>query len=231
VRFLEQGLHRAWFLLTHWNHELTVVLETTARVAAWSTFWALLIGLPIALVLGLGRFPGRALLQALLNAGLGLPPVVVGLVLFLVLFRLGPLGQLHWVYTVKGMILAQTVLSLPIIASLSTSALQSVSRDLLEQARLLNASLFQVWRLALREARVGILAAVITAVGSALSEVGALILVGGNIKGSTETLATAVLFEVGTGDYGQALAIGVILLGIILILAGALTVAQQAGRR
>ena len=106
-----------------------------------------------------------------------------------------------------------------------------LSRDLLEQARLLDASLLQVWSLALREARIGVMAAVITAVGSALSEVGAIILVGGNIQGSTETLASAVLFEVGMGDYGQAMAIGVILLGVILILAGALTVAQQAGRR
>jgi tungstate transport system permease protein len=165
--------------------------------------------------------------QTVFNAGLGLPPVVVGLVVSLLLFRQGPFGGLHLIYTVGGVVLAQTVLSVPIVAALTAAAVQAVPAGLRDQARALGASRLRVAALAAREARIGILAATIAAVGSALSEVGAVVLVGGNIQGQTQTLASAVLVRVEQGDYSRAIALGVILLGLILLVAAALTFAQQ----
>jgi tungstate transport system permease protein len=190
-----------------------------------------ILGLPIGLVVGLGRFPGRRTVHAAVNAGLGLPPIVVGLVVSLLLLRQGPLGNLHWIYTVQGMIFAQTLLGAPIVASLSAAAFQAVDPALRRQARALGASGLQVGMLAIREARIGVLAAVVAALGSALSEVGAIVLVGGNIEGDTQTLASAVLARVSAGQYSDAIAFGVILIGLIALVSGVLTVAQQAGRR
>jgi tungstate transport system permease protein len=153
--------------------------------------------------------------------------VVVGLVLALLFFRQAPLGGLNLIYTVNGVIVAQTVLALPVVIALTAAAVHAVPATLLDQARALGASGSRVWALALREARVGVFAAGIAALGSALSEVGAVVLVGGNIQGSTQTLASATLLQVSAGEYGRAMALGIILLGLILIIAGALTVAQQ----
>src|SRR5262249_31537915 len=157
---------------------------------------ALVIGLPIGLVLGLGRFRGRGGLIVLANAGLGLPPVVVGLVLSLLMFPEAPLGRFHLLFTLRGVYIAQTCLALPVIIALTAPSVADMPVGLLDQARAYGARRWQLAGLALREARVGILAAIIVAVGSALSEVGAVVLVGGNIEGYTQTLASAALAEV-----------------------------------
>jgi tungstate transport system permease protein len=213
------------------------------HVAAVSTGIALAIGLPIGLLLGLGLRPGRArrraadgprgagLALALGNAGLGLPPVVVGLVLALLMFPAGPLGSFHLLFTLTGVILAQIVLSVTIVAALTASALRALPAGLLAQARALGAGTAQIWWLALREARIGVLAATIAALGSAVSEVGAVVLVGGNIEGSTQTLASAALEQVNGGHYAEGLAIGIVLLGLILVLTGVLTAIQLGGPR
>ena len=227
MQFLWEGLKDAIHLLTHPDADLRQVIGVTLRLALTSTALALLLGLPLGLWLALGRFPGRRLGLTVVNAGLGLPPVVVGLVVALLLFREAPLGGLNLIYTVNGMILAQTVLALPVVAALSAAAIQAVPAGLLDQARALGASRTRTAVLALREARIGVLAATIAALGSALSEVGAVVLVGGNIHGQTQTLASAVLTEVSSGDYGRAIAFGLILLGIIFVLTAVLTVAQQ----
>jgi tungstate transport system permease protein len=227
MEFIWNGIKQAFDLLVHGDDEVYSVLWLTLRICVESTALALAVGLPIGLWLGLGAFRGRRVGQTLFNAGLGLPPVVVGLVVSLLLFRQGPLGGLHLIYTVGGVVLAQTVLSVPIVAALTASSVQAVPLGLRDQARALGASRLRVAALAAREARVGILAATIAAVGSALSEVGAVVLVGGNIQGQTQTLASAVLVRVEQGDYSRAIALGVILLGLILLVAAALTVAQQ----
>ena len=227
MQFILDGLRGAFELLLAGDPGIVDVLEVTLSVAFWSTLLALLAGLPIGLWLGLGRFTGRRLGLATANAGLGLPPVVVGLVVSLFLFRGAPLGFLELIYTVEGMIVAQTVLSLPIVAALTAAAVQGVEPGLLRQARALGASRARVAALALREARVGVLAATIGALGSALSEVGALVIVGGNIQGQTQTLATAVLVRVSAGEYAQAIALGVLLLGLVFVISATLTVAQQ----
>jgi tungstate transport system permease protein len=162
---------------------------------------------------------------------MGLPPVIVGLVVALLLFRGAPLGGLNLLYTLDGVILAQAVLAFPIVAALTASAVQSLPAGLIDQARAFGASRTAVATLALREARVGVLAATIAAAGSAFAEVGAVVLVGGNIEGQTQTLASAVLVRVSAGEYGTAIALGILLLGLVLMLAGVLTALQQREAR
>jgi tungstate transport system permease protein len=227
MHFISQGFSDAFHLLTHGDHQVFSILWLTLRIAVESTAIALVLGLPIGLLLGLGRFRGRGAGLVFANAGLGLPPVVVGLIVSLLLFRQAPFGGLHLIYTVNGVIVAQTLLALPVVIALSAAALQAVPTSLLEQARALGASRLRVAALALREARVGVLAATIAAMGSALSEVGAVVLVGGNIQGQTQTLASAVLTQVSAGQYGRGIALGLILLGLVLAISAVLTVAQQ----
>jgi tungstate transport system permease protein len=230
MNFIWEGVRKALDLLAEGNSEVFEVLGVTMHVAVFATLLALLVGLPLGLAFGLGRFRGRGIGLALLNAGLGLPPVVVGLVVALFLFRGAPLGGLELIYTVNGIILAQAILAFPIVGAFTASAVEAVPASLFDQARALGASRRQLATLALREARIGVIGATIAAFGSAVSEVGAVVLVGGNIHGQTQTLATAVLAEVSAGEYGTAIAFGILLLGLILICAGMLTLFQHGGR-
>jgi len=231
VNFLWDGVKQAADLLTSGDPETFEIVGITLRMALWSTFFALALGLPLGLALGLGRFRGRRPALAVANAGMGLPPVVVGLVVALLLFRGAPLGDLNLLYTLNGVILAQTLLALPLVVAFTAASVQGLPEMLIDQARALGASRIQVGTLAMREARVGVLAATIAALGSAFAEVGAVVLVGGNIEGETQTLASAVLVRVSAGEYGRAIALGTILLGLILLLAAVLTFAQQHERR
>jgi tungstate transport system permease protein len=231
VDFLWDGVKQAVDLLTSGDPDTFEIVGITLRMALWSTFFALALGLPLGLALGLGRFRGRRPALAVANAGMGLPPVVVGLVVALLLFRGAPLGDLNLLYTLNGVILAQTLLALPLVVAFTAASVQALPAGLIDQARALGASRMQVGALALREARVGVLAATIAALGSAFAEVGAVVLVGGNIEGETQTLASAVLVRVSAGEYGRAIALGTILLGLILLLAAVLTFAQQHERR
>jgi tungstate transport system permease protein len=231
MEFLWDGLQQAIDLLLSGDDEVLGIVGVTLRMAFWSTLIALAAGLPLGLALGLARFRGRGAALTVVNAGMGLPPVIVGLVVALLLFRGAPLGGLNLLYTLNGVILAQTLLALPVVVALTAAAVQGVPDGLLEQARAFGASGTQVAALALREARVGVLAATIAAMGSAFAEVGAVVLVGGNIEDQTQTLASAVLVRVSAGEYGRAIALGAILLGVILVLAAGLTAAQQRERR
>jgi tungstate transport system permease protein len=246
VGFLWNGIRQGFHLIIHGDPYTIHLIWVTLHVAAVSTGIALVVGLPLGLLLGLGT--GRsgtrghrlrahssgspsAWWLALGNAGLGLPPVVVGLVLSLLMFPRAPLGRLHLLFTLNGVIVAQTILALPVIVALTAAAVRSLPPGLLAQARALGANTPQLWLLALREARIGVMAATIAALGSALSEVGAVVLVGGNIEGSTQTLASAALEQVDAGHYAEGMAIGMILLGLILILTAALTAIQLGGGR
>jgi len=229
MNFIWDGVKGAFELLFEGNGDVYQVLGVTLHVGIAGTFFALLVGLPLGLLFGLGRFRGRRAGLILLNAGLGLPPVVVGLVVALFLFRGAPLGGLEWIYTLNGIILAQAILAFPIVGAFTATAVDAVPRALFDQARALGASRLQLATLALREARVGVIGATIAAFGSALSEVGAVVLVGGNVHGQTQTLATAVLAEVSAGEYGTAIAFGILLLGLVGICGGALTAFQYGG--
>jgi tungstate transport system permease protein len=214
-------------LIFHGNPYLLSIIWFTIQVAVVATVVAAAIGLPIGLAIGLGRFRGRRALHILANASLALPPVVVGLFLFLVWSPQGPLGSLHLIWTRSAVFIAQTVLAVPYIVALTAAAIQGLPPGLLAQARVLGAGRRQLCTLALREARIGVMAAVIAALGSALAEVGAIVIVGGNIYSFDQTLASAALFETNAAHYQAALAIGIVLMGLILILMGGVGVLQQ----
>lgn len=230
MSYLWHELRSALPLIFDRNRYVLDVTWVTLRVAAVATVSALVIGLPLGLALGLGRFRGRRALQILANASLGLPPIAVGLFVLLLLLPRGALGSLHAAYTIDAVYIAQTLLALPYIVALTPAAIQGLPPGLLAQARALGAGPVQLSRLALREARLGILAAIIAALGSALAEVGAVVMVGGNIQNYDQTLASAVLQQVTDfADYPYGLAISLVLLALITVALGALTVLQQRG--
>ena len=168
-------------------------------------------------------------LQILANASLGLPPVVVGVFLYLLLIPHAPLGSLGLIWTKRAVFIAQTILALPFTVALSAAAIQGLPPGLLGQARLLGAGRLQLSVLALREARVGVIAAMIAALGTSLSEVAAVAILGGNFYGYDQTLASASLFEVNSGRYADAIAIAIVLAGLILVLMCALGALQHHG--
>jgi tungstate transport system permease protein len=231
VKFLWEGLKQAWHLIVTGDPVVRDVTIFTLKVAAISTAIAVVLGVPIGVAIGLGRFRGRKPALVLANTGLILPPVLVGLVLALLMFPDAPLGRFHLLFTPRGVYLAQTCLAVPIVVALTTSAVRGVPPGLLAQARALGASTIQVWALAVRESRIGIITAVIAAVGSALSEVGAVVLVGGNVFGSDQTLASATIFAVDQAQFAYAMALGIILFGLILIVTAALTFTLQRDDR
>lgn len=174
------------------------------------------LGLPLGIALAMGRFPGRSLLIALVRAGMALPPVVVGLAIYLLLSRSGPLGGLGWLFTVRAMILAQTALALPFVIGGTQLALQSLPTELAAQIHALGATPRQIRWTLLREALPGIVFAIAIALGRSISEVGAVLLVGGNIQGQTRVMTTAIILETNQGHFELALALGICLLAIAL---------------
>jgi tungstate transport system permease protein len=228
MSYLWHQLRSAVPLIVHGNPYILSVTWVTIRVALVSTASALAVGLPIGLTIGLGRFRGRRALQVFANASLALPPIIVGLAVLLLLLPNGALGGLRIAYTLSAVYIAQAVLALPYIVALTAAAIQGLAPGLLAQARALGAGRAQLSVLALREAKIGVFAAVIAALGTTLSEVGAVVIVGGNIQNYDQTLASAVLQQVGDyADYPYGLAISIVLLVLILILLGILTVLQQ----
>jgi tungstate transport system permease protein len=227
VSLLWNELRAAIPLIFHGNPYLLSIISFTVQVALIATAIACVIGLPIGLVIGLGRFRGRRVLHILANASLGLPPALAGLILFLLFLPRGPLGSFQLLATRRAVFIAQTGLALPYVVALTAAAIQGLPSGLLEQARALGAGQLQLAMLALREARVGVIAAVIAALGSALSEVAAIAIVGGNIYGYDQTLASAELFETGAAHYADAVALGIVLIALILILIGGLGLLQH----
>jgi tungstate transport system permease protein len=213
--------------ITSANSGVLSLAWVTIRIALVSTGAALVLGLPIGLALGLGRFRGRRALQILANASLALPPVLVGVGVLILLLPQGVFGSLNLAFTLRGVYIAQTILALPYIVALTPAAIQGLAPGLLDQARVLGAGRLQLALLALREAKIGVLAAVIAALGSTLSEVAAVIIVGGNISGHDETLGSAIVAQIGDANFSTALATGIVLLALIVVLIGALTVLQQ----
>ena len=230
MHLLWEEFRHALPLIWGGNATLWQIIGFTLQVAVIATACAAVIGLPIALVIGLGRFRGRGALQVLANASLGLPPAVVGVVLFLLFSPTAPLGSLELIWTKRAVFIAQTVLALPSVVALGAAAIQGLPPGLLAQARLLGAGPLQLSVLALREARIGVMAALIAALATSLSEVAAIAIVGGNIYGYDQTLASASLYEVNGARYADALAIAIVLFVLILILIGGLSLLQHRGR-
>jgi tungstate transport system permease protein len=175
------------------------------------------VGVPIGVRLALRPVPGQRLVEGVIYTGMGLPPVVVGLFVYLLLSRSGPLGWLGWLFTPAAMVAAQVVIALPLVTGLTMTAVRQVNPDLRPQLRALGATPFQVTRTMLREARSGVVVAVAAAFGGIISEVGAVMLVGGNIEGSTRVLTTAIVLETRKGNFELSLALGGALLGLAFL--------------
>lgn len=174
------------------------------------------IGVPVGALVGLARFPGRRFIALLLYTGMGLPPVVVGLFVYLLLSHGGPMGDLGWLFTPAAMVVAQTVIAFPLVAALTMSAVESVDADLRLQIRALGATRWQLGWTVVREARIGVTAALVAAFGGIISEVGAVMLVGGNVEGQTRVLTTAIVLYARQGEFGLAMALGLVLIGLAL---------------
>lgn len=207
-----------------------ITLRTLAVCGA-ALALAVAIGVPIGVWLGARRFPGRAAIVALVNSGMGAPPVVVGLIVALLLWRSGPLGALGLMYSQPAMIFAQVLIALPLVVGITLAAVGALDEDWALQVRALGIPRrYRAWLL-LREIRMGLLAAVIVALGGILSEVGAVMMVGGNLEGETRVLTTAILMHTQMGRFETALALAGVLLLLMLALAGLLTWIQQGDRR
>lgn len=207
--------------------EVYSIVKLSMFVSVFATGISVLIGVPLGSVIALKKFPLKKLAIPLINTGMGLPPVVVGLFVMLFLSRSGPLSFLGWLYAPAGMILAQVIIAVPVITGLSMSAMQSVDPKFHMQMLTLGAGEFQALMVCLKEIRLSILAAVIAGFGSIISEVGAVMIVGGNIRHQTRVLTTATVLETQMGNFGSAMALGLILLMLTFLINLALTFIQQ----
>jgi len=220
---------KALSLILHLNKELLGIIFLSLKVSGTALAVATLIGLPLSALLGFKKFPLKGLSVSILNTFMGLPPVVVGLFVYLLLSRSGPFGFMALLYTPIAMIIAQTILAFPIVTSLSHSAIISVDPIIKQASMTLGATPFQVALTIIREARYGIMSAIIAAFGRVMAEVGAILIVGGNIAGFTRVMTTTIALETDKGNFELALALGMILLSISLGINSALHLIQKKG--
>jgi tungstate transport system permease protein len=224
------GLARAVNLIGSGDSAVLEIIWLSLFVTGLALAISTLIGVPTGAVLGLwSRIRMRGLITVMLYTGMGLPPVVVGLAIYLLLSRSGPLGGLGWLFTPRGMVLAQIIIALPVVAGLTMAAVQGVDPALRQQVRALGATRWQELAAVLREARIGVMAAIVAAFGSIISEVGAVMLVGGNIEGHTRVLTTAIVLNTRMGEFDLALALGIILLLLTFLANSALFWLQRRG--
>lgn len=207
-----QGILQAVGLIFSLDPVLYEIIWFSLYVSGVALLFSTLIGIPLGAFLGLKRFWGRRLITAVLYTGMGFPPVVVGLFVYLMLSRSGPMGELGWLFTPKAVILAQVIISFPLVAGFTMAAVMSVDPNLRRQLMALGATDWQATVATLAEARVGVIVSIIAGFGAVISEVGAVILVGGNIEGKTRTLTTAIVLETRKGNFDLAIALGVVLL-------------------
>ncbi|MBF8436272.1 ABC transporter permease [Halanaerobiaceae bacterium Z-7014] len=215
---LIEGFQEAFRLLISLDREVLQIIAVSLRVSGTALVFSVLIGLPLGTFLGLASFPGKKIITAFLYTGMGFPPVVVGLFVFIIFSNAGPLGDLNWLFTTRAIVVAQTVIALPLVAGFIMTAVMGVDKNLLLQLRTLGVTRFQMIWTIIKEARLGALIAIIAGFGAVISEVGAVMLVGGNIRGKTRVLTTAIMLETRQGRFGLAIALGIILLTITFII-------------
>jgi tungstate transport system permease protein len=224
---LVEGLRQAIGLLLGGDREILAVLWLSLQVSTTATLIALLLGIPAGAALALTRFPGRTLVVSAVNTGMGLPPVVVGLFVTIMLWRSGPFGSWEILYTPAAIILAQALIASPLVTGITLAAVQNVPAKFRLQLIALGASRPQMVWVTLREARLPMLAAVMAGFGGVISEIGASLMVGGNIKGHTRTLTTALVLETGKGNFEIAIALSILLMALVFGINWALTAVQQ----
>jgi tungstate transport system permease protein len=227
LELIWQGIAKALELVMGFDGEVWAITWLSIEISATATFVSLLLGMPFGILLSLTRFPGRSIIVALVNTGMGLPPVVVGLFVSLFLWRSGPLGFLDLIYSPTAMIIAQVIIALPIVAGLTLASFQTFNPMLSLQILGMGASQAQLLWLLCKEARLPLLAAVMAGFGGVISEVGASMMVGGNIRGQTRVLTTATVLETGKGNFDVAIALSVILLSLTFAINFFLTRIQQ----
>jgi len=230
MELIWQGLKEAVRLIASGDPEVLRITRLSLQISGGATLLSLLAGIPAGVVIALTRFPGRGLLIALVNTGMGLPPVVVGLFVSIFLWRSGPLGLLELLYTPTAIVIAQFVIAAPIVIGLTIAAMQQLNPRLRLQLLALGASRWQLLWLLMREARLPLLAAVMAGFGGVISEVGASMMVGGNLLGQTRVLTTATVLETGKGNFDVAIALSLILLLLVFGVNYLLTWIQQRGR-
>lgn len=211
---MARGFVQAVHLLARLDPELAQIVLLSLQVTGTALAISTVVGIPVGAWLGLKRFVGRRWVIALLYTGMGFPPVVVGLFVYLILSRSGPFGFLGWLFTPRAMIMAQAVISFPLVAGFTMAAVMAVDPNLRQQLTSLGATSWQATIAVLREARVGVIVSIIAGFGSIISEVGAVMMVGGNIQGATRVLTTAIVLETRKGAFDVAMALGIVLLGL-----------------
>jgi tungstate transport system permease protein len=230
MELIWQGIKEAIRLILSGDPGVLQITWLSLQISGTATLLSLLVGIPAGVGLALAKFPGRGLLIALVNTGMGLPPVVVGLFVSIFLWRSGPLGALGLLYTPTAIVIAQFVIAAPIVVGLTVAAMQQLNPKLRLQLLALGASRWQLLWLLMREARLPLLAAVMAGFGGVISEVGASMMVGGNLLGQTRVLTTATVLETGKGNFDIAIALSLILLTLVFGVNYLLTWVQQRGR-
>jgi len=230
MELILDGIFKAFQLLFSLNPEVLGITLLSLQVSGAATFISVLIGLSCGMVVALNHFPGKRFLVSVVNTGMGLPPVVVGLFVMIFLWRNGPFGFLEILYTPTAMIFAQAVIATPIVMGITIAAIQNLPPKLRLQILSLGATRIQMVWFLIREARLPLLAAIMAGFGGVISEVGASIMVGGNIKGYSRVLTTATVMESGMGNFDMAIALGIILLLLCFLVNYFLTVIQQRER-
>ncbi len=230
MELIWQGIKEAVWLLLTGDPEVLRITLLSLQVSGTATFLSLLIGIPLGTATALSRFPGRSLVISLINTGMGLPPVVVGLFVSIFLWRSGPLGALELLYTPTAIVIAQLIIAAPIVTGLTLAAVQQIPPQFRLQMLALGASRLQLLWVLMREARLPMLAAVMAGFGGVVSEIGASMMVGGNILGQTRVLTTATVLETGKGNFHIAIALSLLLLAITFLVNWALTWIQQRPR-
>ena len=231
MQLLWEGLKQSIILLFSGDPEVLQITLLSLQVSGLATAISLGLGLPIGSLLALGSFPTRRFWISLVNTGMALPPVVVGLVVSIFLWRSGPLGDLNWIYTTTAMVVAQTIIAAPVVTGLTVSALQQLDPRLRQQLLGLGASRLQMVLALWREARLPLLAALMAAFGSVISEIGASMMVGGNIRYHTRVLTTAIATATSQGNFALALALSGLLLLMAYLINLTLTWIQQRNVR
>jgi len=226
---ITQGIIRAFELIFHLNAELFGIILLSLKVSGLALVIATLVGLPLGAMLGLKRFPGRNFAISAMNTLMGLPPVVVGLFVYLILSRKGPLGFMGLLYSPSAMIIAQSILAIPIVTALCQSAIVNVDPLIRQASRTLGATPGQETLAIIHEARYGIISAIVAAFGRVMAEVGAILIVGGNIAGYTRVMTTTIALETDKGNFELALALGIILLLLSFAVNGVLHAIQRKG--
>ncbi|MEJ2698342.1 MAG: ABC transporter permease [Desulfuromonadales bacterium] len=225
--FLLESLHTSLLMIIHLNREVFQAVWTSLSVSGRAIIFAAALGVPAGVVIAVGRFPGRRVCITLLNTLMALPTVVVGLVVYGFLTREGPLGRYELVFTPTAMVVGQIILATPIIANYTLAAVAGADARILPTARTLGAGLLQGGVQLLREVRFGVMAAVIAGFGRIIAEVGAAMMLGGNIRGYTRTMTTAIALETSKGEFAFGLALGILLLTVALVINLFLNLLQQ----